>query len=95
MLRHWLRRLSRQKSPDRARCASCPLSVCARGSRAAVLRMDCEGGEASRLRNLGLFEGACVRVLESQDGLLLDVRGARVALGAALASVITVLPLGS
>lgn len=57
--------------------------------------MDCEGCEAERLRNLGLFEGACVRVLESQDGLLLDVRGSRVAVGAALASVITVLPLGS
>ena len=48
-----------------------------------------DGCEAERLRNLGLFEGACVRVIESQDGLLLDVRGSRVALGAALASVIT------
>jgi Fe2+ transport system protein FeoA len=66
-----------------------------RGSRAAVLRMDCECTEASRLRNLGLFEGACVRVVDAQDGLLLDVRGARVALGATLASNITVLPLGS
>lgn len=60
-----------------------------------MLRMDCEGGEARRLRNLGLFEGACIRVLDSQDGLLLEVRGARVALGASLAAVITVLPLGS
>ena len=95
MLPHWLRRLVRRDPQDRARCASCPLSLCARGSRAAVLRMDCDGGEANRLRTLGLFEGACVRVIESQDGLLLDVRGARVALGASLASVITVLPLGS
>lgn len=95
MIPLWLRRLVRRKEPDSARCASCPLSVCARGCRAAILRMDCEGGEASRLRNLGLFEGACVRVVESQDGLLLDIRGTRVALGASLASVITVLPLGS
>ena len=77
-----------------ARCAACPLASCVRGSRAAVLRMECEGSEACRLRNLGLYEGACVRVLDSQDGLLLEVRGARLALGAALASAITVLPLG-
>jgi Fe2+ transport system protein FeoA len=57
--------------------------------------MDCEGVEACRLRNLGLYEGASVRVLDAQDGLLLEVRGARLALGAALASAITVLPLGS
>jgi Fe2+ transport system protein FeoA len=78
-----------------SRCTSCPLAHCARGSRAAVLRMDCEGGEACRLRHLGVYEGACVRVLDSQDGLLLEVRGSRLALGAALASAITVLPLGS
>ena len=55
--------------------------------------MDCEGGEACRLRNLGLYEGACVRILDAQDGLLLEVRGARLALGASLAASITVLPL--
>lgn len=60
-----------------------------------MLRMDCDGGEACRLRNLGLYEGACVTVLDSQDGLLLEVRGARLAVGAALAAAITVLPLGS
>jgi Fe2+ transport system protein FeoA len=95
MLPHWIRRFLPAKAQASARCAACPLSVCARGSRAAVLRMDCECAEATRLRNLGLFEGACVRIVESQDGLLLDVRGARVALGAALASDITVLPLGT
>lgn len=95
MLTAWLSRIAPRKARERARCTACPLSVCRRGIRAAVLRMDCEGCEAERLRNLGLFEGACVRVLESQDGLLLDVRGSRVAVGAALASVITVLPLGS
>jgi Fe2+ transport system protein FeoA len=78
-----------------ARCTSCPLAQCARGSRAAVLRMDCEGGEACRLRNLGVYEGACVKVLHSEDGFLLEVRGSRLALGATLASAITVLPLGS
>ena len=77
-----------------ARCAACPLASCARGSRAAVLRMECDGPEACRLRNLGLYEGACVRVLDAQDGLLLEVRGSRLAVGAALAAAITVLPLG-
>lgn len=97
MLDRWLGRWARKKENPgaAARCAACPLVDCVRGSRAAVLRMDCELSEAGRLRNLGLFEGACVRVLDQQDGLLLEVRGARLALGATLASAITVLPLGS
>lgn len=85
----------RQKGSGTGRCAACPLAECARGARAAVLRMDCDDGEAGRLRNLGLFEGACVTVLDRQDGLLLEVRGARLALGAGLAAAITVLPIGS
>ncbi|HET7322514.1 MAG TPA: FeoA family protein [Longimicrobiaceae bacterium] len=94
------RLLGRKAAPKGApavgmRCTACPLAHCARGSRAAVLRMECEGGEACRLRNLGLYEGACVRVMESQDGLLLEVQGARLALGATLAASITVLPLGA
>ena len=93
MIARLLGRLQRKEAAANARCAACPLAQCARGSRAAVLRMDCEGPEARRLRTLGLYEGACVRVLDAQDGLLLEVRGARVALGAALASAITVLPL--
>lgn len=55
--------------------------------------MDCEGAEARRLRSLGLFEGARVTVLEAQGGLLLEVKGARIALGPALAAGIQVLPL--
>ena len=96
MIQRLLRRMRGvvTKAPA-SRCTSCPLAHCARGSRAAVLRMDCEGGEACRLRNLGLYEGACVKILHSQDGLLLEVRGSRLALGATLASAITVLPLGS
>jgi len=95
MITRLLRRFRTKDVAVSARCAACPLASCARGSRAAVLRMDCEGGEACRLRNLGLYEGASVRVVDMQDGLILEVRGARVALGAALASSITVLPLGS
>lgn len=95
MLDRLLRRWRRTEAVATSRCAACPLAQCRRGSRAAVLRMDCDGSEACRLRTLGLYEGACVTVLDSQDGLLLEVRGARLALGATLAAAITVLPLGS
>ena len=95
MIATWIRRFKRDGARVDARCSACPLVACVRGSRAAVLRMDCDGREAERLRSLGLFEGASVRVLEAQDGLVLDVCGARVAVGAALAAMITVLPLGA
>jgi Fe2+ transport system protein FeoA len=95
MLKRWLSRKSQDEGGAAVRCAACPLAACGRGSRAAILRMDCEGSEACRLRDLGIHEGACVTVLHAEDGLLLEVRGARLALGAALAAAITVLPLGS
>lgn len=95
MLRQLLRKRSEKKVEAAPRCGACPLAACATGCRAAVLHMECAGDEASRLRNLGLFEGACVTVVDSQNGMLLDVKGARLALGAALASAIRVLPLGS
>ena len=93
----WKRLLKRSTpaATEAAACTACPLAACERGRRAAVLRMDCEGGEARRLRNLGLFEGACVTVVDRQDGLLLEVCGSRLAVGSALASSITVLPLSS
>lgn len=75
------------------RCSACPLTACNRGERAAVVKMECAGDEARRLRNLGLFEGSFVTVIDRQDGCLLDVRGARLALAAQLADSITVLPL--
>jgi Fe2+ transport system protein FeoA len=93
-----LKRLLARKTEDTRptpRCAECPLAACASGCKAAVLRMECDHGEAHRLRGLGLFEGTCVRVLDSRNGMLLEVKGARLALGQALASSITVLPLGS
>lgn len=91
MIQRWWRR--RAGPAPAAACGACPLARCARGARAAVLRMECEGAEACRLRELGLHEGACVTVLDAQDGLLLEVRGARLALAQRLASSITVLPL--
>jgi Fe2+ transport system protein FeoA len=43
---------------------------------------------------MGLFEGSQVRVLDSRNGMLLEVKGSRLALGEALARAIKVLPLG-
>jgi Fe2+ transport system protein FeoA len=93
MLKRLLARVAAKKQQPAARCAECPLAACASGCQAAVLRMECENGEAHRLRGMGLFEGTCVRVLDSRNGMLLEVKGSRLALGRSLASSITVLPL--
>jgi Fe2+ transport system protein FeoA len=93
MLKRLLNRIRRK--PAATRCGECPLAACANGCKAAVLRMECEHGEAHRLRGMGLFEGSCVRVLDSRNGMLLEVKGSRLALGAGLASSITVQPLGA
>jgi Fe2+ transport system protein FeoA len=91
-----LKRLLRREPPavPASRCGACPLAACATGCHAAVVRMECEHGEAHRLRGLGLFEGTTVRVLDSRNGMLLEVKGVRLALGQALARAITVLPIG-
>jgi len=54
--------------------------------------MACGEVEACRLRALGLCEGASVSVVDRRHCMLLEVRGARLALGAALTAGITVLP---
>jgi len=71
---------------------SCPLASCASGARATVLAMGCGDAEACRLRALGLCEGASVSVVEKRHCMLLEVRGARLALGASITAGITVLP---
>lgn len=71
---------------------SCSLAACASGARATVLTMGCGDAEACRLRALGLCEGASVSVVEKRHCMLLEVRGARLALGAAITAGITVLP---
>jgi Fe2+ transport system protein FeoA len=95
MLKRLLARTRKTEAPAARRCGGCTLAACATGCQAAVLQMSCEGEEAQRLRQLGLYEGACVRVVDSRNGMLLEVKGSRLALGAALASSIRVLPLGS
>ncbi len=70
--------------------APCNLADCARGSEAIVVRVDCGAAEASRLRSLGVYEGARVRVLDDRHALLLRVHGARLAIGRTIAAAITV-----
>jgi Fe2+ transport system protein FeoA len=78
-----------------AACDSCPLGVCPAGLRATVLCIACPAQDAQRLRTLGLFEGAQVGVVDTQSGIVLDVRGSRLALGWEIAAAITVCPLST
>jgi Fe2+ transport system protein FeoA len=72
---------------------ACALSACMAGSRATVLSVGCGDAEACRLRALGLCEGASVDVVRARGCTLLEVRGARLAVGSAIAAGITVLPV--
>jgi Fe2+ transport system protein FeoA len=85
----------RKAQPVRCTAAACPLAACATGARATVLEVRCGEAEACRLRALGLCEGASVSVVDARHSMLLEVRGARLALGQAITAGITVLPLQS
>lgn len=76
-------------------CAECALVTCRAGVRSVVVALRCDAREACRLRTLGLIEGASVTVVDCQHGLLLEVRGARVAISAAIASLVNVRPLAA
>jgi Fe2+ transport system protein FeoA len=81
-------------SPIPADCpTTCPLLHCRSGHHAVVVRVECASADACRLRSLGVYEGARVDILDSRNGLLLHVRGSRIALGAAVAASIAVIPL--
>ncbi|HUO52173.1 MAG TPA: FeoA family protein [Gemmatimonadaceae bacterium] len=73
----------------------CALSTCAAGGHALVVRVECSHHDACRLRALGVYEGARVRIVDTRHGLILDVRGSRLALGRSLARLISVLPLAA
>src|SRR5919199_3979958 len=75
--------------------ASCRLAECGRGCEAMIVGVACAAPDACRLRALGVFEGTRVTVVDSRNGLLLNVRGSRLALGAAIAAAITVVPVGA
>lgn len=80
------------QSPDAGTGAlrACCLAKCGAGSRATVVDLACDDVDACRLRALGLNEGTVVSVVDARHGTLLDVRGTRLALGAALTEQITV-----
>jgi Fe2+ transport system protein FeoA len=83
---------ARACTPDAAACDACSLAECPEGRSATVLDIGCADRDARRLRALGLVEGTNVHVIDARSGVLLDVRGSRLALGAALAAAITVRP---
>lgn len=72
---------------------ACALSHCGRGRQAVIVRVACESADACRLRALGVYEGARVDVVDCRNGLLLEVRGSRIALGTAVAAAIAVIPV--
>ena len=89
-------RLHRGRQPSTARslCGRhCPLGHCTSGLRAMIVCVSCPEHEARRLRTLGVFAGARVGIVDTRNGILLDVCGSRLALDAALAMAITVLPI--
>ncbi len=93
-----LRRLFRRALPQThhaSPCESCPLAACRAGSRATVLCIACPALDAQRLRTLGLFEGVQVGVVDTRSGMVLDVRGSRLALGHAVVAGITVRPVAT
>ncbi len=100
MLKRWTRR-SNRRTPLRcdAAPAGCPgvcsLMACANGGSAVVVQVSCPAADACRLRALGVYEGARVVIVDARNGLLLDVRGSRLALGRAIAASIAVLPVAS
>jgi Fe2+ transport system protein FeoA len=91
----WSRLRRERKLPHAPRSCGqrCPLGDCTSGLRAMVVCVSCPEYEARRLRTLGVFAGARVGVVDTRNGILLDVCGSRLALDAAVAMAITVLPL--
>ena len=69
------------------------LADCAIGRNAVIVDVSASAGDACRLRALGVFEGAEVRVVGTRPGLLIEVRGTRLVLGTELAATVGVRPL--
>ena len=73
-----------------AQTRTCVLSSCPIGCHVRVVDVSDTMADACQLRVLGMCEGADVHVIDSQHGMLLDVRGTRLALGAMITEMITV-----
>jgi Fe2+ transport system protein FeoA len=94
VLKFWNRRIAKPSSQgSHFDCPSdCPLASCPIGFCALVVGIVCPAQEARRLRTLGVFEGARVNIVDTRSGVLLDVRGSRLALDATVARAILVRP---
>ncbi|MGH7668480.1 MAG: FeoA family protein [Gemmatimonadaceae bacterium] len=97
VLHFWKRRRpSASSSSLRFSCPDdCPLASCPIGFCALVVGLSCPVQEARRLRTLGVFEGARVGIVDTRSGILLDVRGSRLALDVSVARTILVRPLAA
>lgn len=73
----------------------CPLISLSIGTRARIVRLGCPFADSTRLRTLGVFEGACVRIVDRRHGILLDVCGSRLALDRAIAMMIIASPIAA
>ena len=85
-------RRSVPRSGGASPCESCPLAHCPVGLQVTVLCIDYPALDAARLRTLGVYEGARVGIVDTRSGMLLDVRGARLALGWTVVDGIRVVP---
>jgi Fe2+ transport system protein FeoA len=90
----WLRSRAAPRT-DTPACESCPLAACTAGTQVTVLCILCHALDVQRLRTLGVFQGARVRVVDARGAVVLDVRGSRLALGHSVVSGITVRPVPS
>ena len=107
MLRSALRRLGRptqgESGADDACFATCPLPcsdpcpllALSIGTRARIIELGCPYADSARLRTLGVFEGACVRIVDRRHGILLDVCGSRLALDRGVAMNIIAAPIAA
>ena len=79
------------KAPPRSSAMTLSsLAMLPAGTRVRIVRLACAHADANRLRVLGLFEGAQVRIVDRGSGLLLEVCGGRLAVGHTLAEDIMV-----
>jgi Fe2+ transport system protein FeoA len=63
------------------------------GIRAIVVDVACGAADAQRLKVLGLFAGSAISVVDHRSGVLLEVRGSRLAIATTLAASITAMPI--
>lgn len=94
-LRFWRRSVAGAPSALENSGRERPLATCPAGCRATVVCVDCPALDAMRLRSLGVFEGARVGIVDTRSGILLDVRGSRLALDHGIARAITVRPVAA